>query len=122
MLTGMGPPAPLGYGYGDTRYPILKEDVCGVGSVLPKNIIIATKNPGVGSGPPNERKDGHQQWTTVFWGPVLFAFVLFQVLFRKRERPTINLSQRKTKYLHYHPESDLRWETELEDMGPPRIR
>lgn len=42
MLTGMGPPAPLGYGYGDTRYPILKEDVCGVGSVLPKNIIIAT--------------------------------------------------------------------------------
>lgn len=36
MLTGMGPPAPFGYGYGETRYPILKEDVCGVGSVLPE--------------------------------------------------------------------------------------
>lgn len=39
MLTGMGPPAPFGYGYGETKYPILKEDVCGVGSVLPKIII-----------------------------------------------------------------------------------
>lgn len=37
--TGMGPPVPLAYVYGDTRYPILNDDVWGDGSTLPVDKI-----------------------------------------------------------------------------------
>lgn len=34
--TGIGPAAPFAQPYGDTRYPMLNDEVCGPGSTLPK--------------------------------------------------------------------------------------